>query len=67
MRYFHVFYIDTNVVHRVKFPFSTRCSFLSGPALTLSCTGSDDCAEVRRKIRLLQKTPGWKVRFNEPT
>jgi len=21
----------------------------------------DDCAEVRRKIRLLQKTPGWKV------
>jgi len=22
---------------------------------------SDDCAEIRRKIRLLQKTPGWKV------
>ncbi len=22
---------------------------------------SDDCAEVRRKIGLLQKTPGWKV------
>ena len=23
---------------------------------------SDDCGEVRRKIRLLQKTPGWKVK-----
>ena len=22
---------------------------------------SDDCGQVRRKIRLLQKTPGWKV------
>jgi hypothetical protein len=34
------------------------------PILTPSC--SDDCAEVRRKIRLLEKTPGWKVGLFNP-
>ena len=56
-------YVDTQVVRRVKFLFSTRSLYLSGPALTWYCMDSDDCIEVRRKIRLLQKLLDGRLAF----
>lgn len=45
---------------RIASPFSMHIFLWSSFPLTRFIY-SDDCAEIRRKIRLLQKTPGWKV------